>query len=378
MKSGKLVLGILLLLLAGVIAGCGSQGEDAAAAPEAQAIPVEVETTAGSEFAVTRTYTGRIMPESDVNVVPKVGGKVARVAVEVGDKVESGQLLVQLETTEMEQQLRQARAGLEMARTQLSGLETQLATLEETYNNTKFLYEEGAIPKSQYDQVRSQYDQLLTQKAAALSQIEQAEAGVALAQSQISSATITAPMSGTVIAVMVDEGELAGPTMPVVVIGKLDPVVVVLNVTEREITKVSLGQKVPVQVDALDGQTFEATVTSISPVVDQKSLGYPVKLTLSNTDGRLKAGMTATAELTLERLENVLTVPMEAVLDRNGRQAVFVVENNQAKIAHVETGLNNGARVVVTQGLKAGQQVVVRGQHLLEDGTKVSISARGE
>jgi len=161
------------------------------------------------------------------------------------------------------------------------------------------------------------------------------------------------------------------------VIVSIDTVKVESSISESIVNTIKIGSKVPVTIGSLQ-KTVEGTVTAIAPKADQTIMGYPVEITIANTTGEVKPGMTAKINLSTGALQNVIAVPVDALIEKDGQYSVYVVENNKAKEVSVETGLSNDSRTEITKGLKEGQSVVVQGNRLLSDGQDVKAVTKQE
>lgn len=200
----------------------------------------------------------------------------------------------------------------------------------------------------------------------------QAQVALDQARSALDDVTVTAPVSGTISMSQVDEGATVGQSA-VMTIVSMDSVQLTVSVTDREINSVQAGDTAYVTVTALSDEPLEGTVTSVAQAADQTML-YPVEVTLSNADGQLKPGMFATVQLVVERHEQALTVPIGAVMERNGENYVFVVgEDGLAHKTVVEIGMADESRREILSGLTAGDQVIVTGQSYLADGDEVEV-----
>ena len=404
---------LCLLLAVILLAGCGKDGVTPEAAEAA--VPVMVAAATRGDVEAEIDFTGVLEPEMVVNVVPKIGGRVAEVRVKDGDRVKAGDLLLRLEASEIEAQVAQAEAGhevalanlektragarveqLEQCRAGLQMAEAGYDEAERSFNNARALYEEGIVPKQQLDQAETQYiiaDAQLKQAAEELkmaesgataedlkiieAQVSQAAAALQLARTQLADARIVAPISGTVSGVVLNPGEMAGPGTPVVTINKLDTMEVQVNLTEKDVNRVSTGQEVDVLVPSVSKEPLPGKIHSISPVADPRTKTYKLKATLPNEDGRLKAGMTATIRAVIDAEKDTVVVPVEALLVQQGRQVIYVVEEGLARRRAVTVGLENGTAVSVLEGVDPGEQVVVRGQHYLQESGKVTIVEGG-
>ncbi|MCC6449578.1 MAG: efflux RND transporter periplasmic adaptor subunit [Candidatus Aureabacteria bacterium] len=191
-------------------------------------------------------------------------------------------------------------------------------------------------------------------------------------------APVESPLAGLVGRIYVDKGTNVTAQTAVALVVAIDQVKVRLDVPERYLPQVSIGQTARVRVDAYPGTVFDGTVTRISPVVEIETRTAPVEISIDNADHRLKPGMFAGVQLVLEQRENVLTVLQEAVIGREPDTYVFVVNDGVARVRNVALGLRENYRVEVREGLKAGDMVAVMGQERLRDGAAVSVEIDGE
>jgi RND family efflux transporter MFP subunit len=171
----------------------------------------------------------------------------------------------------------------------------------------------------------------------------------------------------------VDSGALVSPATPIVLILDLSTMLTVVNVPERDITKIDVGNAARVTVDALAGEEFRGRVSRISPLLDSQTRTAPVEIELENAGEHLKAEMFARVDLNLTTERSALLVPRDALVYRSDRQGVFVVEGDVARFHPVETGLNEGNRVEISDGLAGTEMVVTRGANLLQNGDPVQI-----
>jgi RND family efflux transporter MFP subunit len=176
---------------------------------------------------------------------------------------------------------------------------------------------------------------------------------------------------------LIDPGQMAAPVNPVMSVLQIDKVRLRASLTENEVNAVRVGDKVQVQVAAVSGEPFAATVKSVGLASAATQGTYPVEVEIDNQDGLLKPGMIARLTLSTEQRENVLLLPQRAVLKQNGEQAVFVIKGERAELRVIETGLSDNNLVEVRTGLQEGELVVTAGQHYLQDGSQVQISEGG-
>lgn len=330
-----------VLALASVLSLAGGCASRATQGGEGRPVSVPVAEVTRTRLEAEVAVSGTLAPAATVEVAPKFPGRVAEVLVREGDAVRAGQVLLRLDVTDAETQLRQATVAYESAAASLERL--------------GLLYREGAISAQAYDQARAQAD-------LARSQVE-------AAREQVRNAAVVAPVSGIVAARRVEPGEMASPAAPALTLVDLRTVSLSGTVAEGLVDRLRPGQEAVVTVEALPGRTFAGTLAVVGPVAAAGGR-FPVRVDVPNPDGVLKAGMTARAALRVVA-DGALAVPESAVIRQGGRPYVFVVENGRARLRPVQTGLTAGGRVEVVAGLAAGQQVVAGGAASLADGQAV-------
>lgn len=367
--------GILLLItIMLAAAACGDKkNQDANESEETKAILVETAQVEKSDIASISTVSGKVAANVQVDVVPKMPGRVAAVYFNVGDRVKKGDVLVRLEDTEVKAGLESAQAALAMSKTGQEQAKAQYQDALKNLERMKSLFEEGAISQQQLEAAETGLKMADPNMAAA--KLRQAEAAVKNAQAQLENTVIKSPANGIVSARNVEVGEIAAQ-MPVMTVVDIDPVVVETKVTESEVNKLKVGQKVDVNVEAAGKKPFQGVISSISPAAEERSSAFPVKIEIANPQHLLKPGMFAEVKLVLDTKKGAVVIPKEAVVDSGSNKTVFRIENNQAHLVEITTGTSDEKRVEVLSGLSKGQEVVIKGQHKLEDKTPVTVSGR--
>ncbi|AEV30077.1 RND family efflux transporter, MFP subunit [Sphaerochaeta pleomorpha str. Grapes] len=190
--------------------------------------------------------------------------------------------------------------------------------------------------------------------------------------------TVKAPMSGVLVSLSAQKGGIATPNIPVGKVISADNLEIRFSVVERYLSLVNLGQKALVTFDAYPTLVFPATITRLSPVLDRASRTRTIYCTLNEKDSRVIAGMYAKIKVITEEKDNCIVVPRATVLTENEQSYVYVVENSIARKVKVTIGIESEGLLEITSGLKAGMQIVDKGQNLISDGTKVLISSTVE
>ncbi|MBP2019384.1 RND family efflux transporter MFP subunit [Symbiobacterium terraclitae] len=345
----------LLPLFALLLSACGlasGQMDE----PAVEAVAVAVTEARGGTLTATSHASGQLKPILSITVTAKVPGRVVAVHRQMGDAVQEGDLLVELDDKDLANQLAAAQAQYTQAEAQRSEAARQASRLEA-------LLAQGAVSHQQAEQIRTQ----LTLATAA---VEAARAQLELAKSSYEGARITAPADGVLAARYVEPGALIGAGTPVFQLVDLSTVVVDTGVAEAAINSVRPGVAVPVTVPAL-GETFTGEVESVSPQMDAQTRSYKVRVLLPNPDGALKGGMFAEVEFPLEEREGVL-IPVNALLEGSGEPYVYVVEDGVARRVTVSVAVRSDQQVLV-EGIAEGDQVVVAGQNRLYDGAPVRV-----
>ncbi|WP_429841921.1 efflux RND transporter periplasmic adaptor subunit [Brevibacillus sp. FIR094] len=399
---------ILALLAITLVAGCSSPQ---AVTPPTETVeattPVQVETVATGTVVSDSGLTAKLAPSEEVQVSPKMGGKISSLPVKLGQYVTKGQVLFTLDEKDLVNSVKQAEAaynvskaslnqagsssdqGLVQAKNSLKQAETALQDAKVNQQRMQQLFSQGAISAQQMEQANSQlttaqtsYDnaQQGVQSAGQKTSVQVSEASVQQAQvslqnarEQLANATVTSPINGYISSVNGAVGQMAGQ-QPVVVVVNTNPLLVKANLSEADITKVKVGTTVKVNVQST-GKTIDAKVTAMSPVMDTQLKAYPVEITIPNPSNELKSDMVVNVTFPLagESGAKSIVVTRGAVFDRDGKQYVFKLEGDIAKLVEVTTGKSSSDQIEILTGLSAGDKIVVKGQTLLQDGGKVTI-----
>jgi RND family efflux transporter MFP subunit len=346
--------------------GC-SQGS-AAEEGETTTVNVSVAEVAKRPISKVLTYSGDIVGEVEVKVYSTIPDRIVTLNAEEGQAVAAGQVLAVIRADTLGQGVQQAQGGLAAVRAQVAGLRDNLSRQER-------LLSSGVVTQAQVDATRFQLQ-------AAEAQVAQLEATVGSAQTRRSDANVRAPISGIIGQVFVEEGDLAAPQIPICTIVRMDRVEVQINVPERELALVRPGLEAIVSVASLDRREFSAPVSEISPVVDRLSRTARLKIMLDNPDHAIRPGSLAEVRLEVERHDDAIVVPQYALVlderqDETSQYRAYVLraDGRTVEERRVRVGFYDGNDVEVLEGLRAGERLVVNGQHLLRDGTSVEVRA---
>lgn len=299
--------------------------------------------------------TGIIKPKvgAEVRVGARITGKVEHLYANIGDRVKKGQVLVRLEQDDLKARADQAEASFLEAK---AAFDKAKADLE----RDKPLAKEGYISQQNIDALQNAHD-------VAKARVMRAKADQDYAKAQLSYATITAPIGGTIASVTTQQGEtvaagLSAPTFITIIdLGKLE---VNAYVDETDVGKIGVGQDALFTVDTFADRDFTGTVTAIYPraVLQENVVNYITLISIVNPEGKLKPDMTANVTITLKKKKGVLAIPGAAVVREGGRKYVMLQgTDGKAARREVKTGWKEGTYLEITSGLKEGDVVVMAG-----------------
>jgi len=347
-----------------------------------KAVETEIVTTAPIAGAISAT--GKILvPEDRTAVIgPVNAGRIVRLYAGQGTRVRKGQRLAELESADIDQaeaDYLKAFADSENAK-RSAAAEIKLA--QQTYDRTKALYEKTVVPGKN---LQSAEHDLEVAKTTAENNIAGTKATLTAARRHLlilglkdsaidalstkpglaATFSLNSPIDGIVIERNATIGATVGKEASVFRIIDISRVWVDANVFEKDLPRVRVGQSVKLTVTSFPGSTFSGKVIFINSVVDPETRTVKVRTEVPNPDGRLKPDMFANVEIITDINSSAISIPQSAVLDDGGKGVVFVAEGNGYKKRQVQTGIKNGARVEIVDGLKAGDKVVVKGNYLL-------------
>lgn len=336
---------------------------------------------------------GSLFPLDEVTVSSEVEGRVEQVLVDVGDHVSAGQTIVKVVPTELQLTLDQQRATLQQSRARLGLAENvedvkdvreaaevkkaaaDLADAEQKYLRAKTLFEQGLLPKQNFDEAESRYNaaraayDLSVQGVQNLrAQLAQSRAATALAQKKVGDSIIRAPFAGQIKERTVTQGQYLKVQTPVMVIVNVDPMRVRLRVPEKMAAWVKTGQEVTVTVEAYPGRSFTGKISRINPSVDQQTRAFEVEALIENREALLKPGFFVKATIPSSFVVESLVIPQDALLYVYGVYKVFVIDGNTLKEREVKIGERQGDEVEIVEGLAQGERIALatKGQELKE------------
>ena len=273
------------------------------------------------------------------NIAPNTPYRIEKIFVEVGDQVRKGQVLVQLDASNLRQ------------------LKLQLENQKIEFSRTEQLYQVGGASKAEYDNAKMQLDVFSTQY-----------------KQLVENTQLISPISGVVTARNYDDGDMYSSGNPVLTIEQTNPVKLLVNVSENYYKQVSKGMPVDIVLDAYEGESFTGKVTIVYPSIDVATHTFPVEVTINNPAQKVRPGMFARATINYGDKNHVL-IPDEALVKQIGAgdRYVYVYKNGKVSYNKVELGKHIGTKYEIFSGVNPGDQVVVAGQARLANGKEVEV-----
>jgi membrane fusion protein, multidrug efflux system len=362
---------VLLTAMAAVLilAACSnkaSSDEEGGAAGDTMVAEVTLTHVIRGDISQMLTITGTVsaLPNQDVKVSALVPGRIAEMKVAEGDHVEIGQVLAKLDDRPYRDQLHQAEAGAAQAKANLEN-----ARLSFQRNQT--LFERGIAARKDLEDTR-------TQQSVAQAALRQAEAALELAHLQVARTEILSPLNGLVVKRFVNVGEQVDGTaaQPVVEVANLNQVELFGNLPATYLTRIHVGQMLPVTSDALPGKTLSGRVVAISPAVDPATNVGTVRIRIANPQNLLRLGIFLTAQVAIETHKQALTVPPQAIYrNEEGQPRVFRVDKDNATAVQVTLGIETPDRVELLSGVDEGDSVILTGGYGLGDKAKIKVKS---
>ncbi len=326
------------------------------------------EVTTGT-IGASITVVGNLIGEQTVDVVPRTGGRLVSVNVQLGDRVQRGQLLAKIEDFELIEQVKQAEASLEVARATIRQRDADLKVAELNFDRSKNLYERQLLAKQALDDAESRYMAAQAQLDLARAQTQQTSARLEELQITLANTRITSPVDGFVGRRNADPGAWAAQNAPVVSVVDISRLRLVANVVERDLRIVNVGDPAAVEVDAYPGDVFKGRIARVAPILDPATRTATIEVEIPNSDNRLRPGMYARVLLSVEERTNVMLLPRMAIVDFEGRRGVWMPdEENKARFTQVRLGLEDAERVQILDGVQPGDKVVTDGAASLRNG----------
>jgi RND family efflux transporter MFP subunit len=354
-------------------------------------MPVEFALVKRAPVADQVLVVGNLIGAATVQAVPKVNGRLAAVHVQLGDRVRQGQAIAKVEDREIQEQVRQAEASYEVARATIRQREADLTLAKTNLDRNRSLLERQLLPRQTFDDTDARHQAALAQLDLAKAQFAQAKSRLDELRINLANTVISSPVEGFIGKRFLDPGASVSPNQPVASVVDIRTVRMVANLVEKDFRRIVAGTPAQVEVDAFPGEKFTGKVSRVAPVFDPATRTAEMEIEVPNPGYRLKPGMYARVQLTVDTRPNALIVPSNAVVDFDGKRGVFVAAPREgepqrqdgppvmtARFRPVQTGISDGTQVEITAGLNDGVRVITTGATALRDGDRIVPASEGQ
>jgi len=332
-------IGIMMLALTIGLVSCGKSGDAKKKAVEEEIPNVQVQQVKLQDVEQSAQLTATVLPEVKNNISPSTPGRIRKIMVEVGAFVSKGQKLVQMDAAN------------------LSNLETQVENYQRMYNRVAELFSVGGASQQELDNAKLQLDVAKTNL-----------------QNLAENTYLLSPTAGVVTARNYDNGDIYSGQLPILTVMQINPVKLVINVSESYYSQVKVGMPATIRFDIFEGETFTGKVSLIYPTIDERTRSFSVEIKLNNNNYKVRPGMFGRVDLKFGTAKRIV-VPDMAVIKQtgSGEYFVYVYKDGAVIFQKVELGRRLGNEYEIISGLNDGDQVVVSSQAKLADGKKVNL-----
>jgi HlyD family secretion protein len=407
-KQKKILLGgAVVVVVAGLVIANLTMSDD-------KATDVQIDLATRRTLVEIVSANGRIQPQTKVNITSQINAEIKQIAAKEGDQVKQGQLLIILDSVQIASDVEQARYGLNQISASLNGAKTRLDQAEEEFKRQEQMFANNLTSDQNFKDAKYNFLNTKSNYEATDASAKQAQAQFEKQLDYLRKSRITAPMAGVVTLVDCEVGEIAaaqtsftqGKTL--MTLSDLDVFEVEVEVDETEVTKVTLGQSVKIEVDAFPDTTFAGEVIEIGNTAIMTNMGsmdqstnFKVKVIFKEVNERIRPGMSATVDITTNSKEMALSVPYSAIIvrsfdidsleraknnpavaessgavasveaaenstitdtigkdERKELKGVFVVRNGKAEFVEITTGIADQKNIEVASGMKAGDSLI--------------------
>lgn len=392
------------LLLALVFAGCSREAAEAgksSAGTETSAVAVQALQVQPEKIDRTVELVGTLEGEHEVTISSEVAARVTAIRADLGDRVQQGSPVVELDPTEYRLSVARQRSALLQVSAQLGVMkegdpvpaasetsivrraQADLADARSTFERTKALLAKGVAAQALYDTAEARYQAVQANYTSAqeqvrnlLAQADNLRTQLALAEKKLADCTIRAPFTGTVRTRLVEVGQYVKDQTAVMSIASVDPLKLRASVPERWFPHVAPGAQLNLTVEAY-ADRFPGRVTRVGGAVDPQSRTFNIEARIDNSRGRLRPGLFARAVLVTSKIDSVLRVPAVAVISYYGVQKIYAIQDGLIVEKVVKLGDRSGDVIEVTDGLAAGTWIAVSELTRIRQGSRVQVRREG-
>jgi RND family efflux transporter MFP subunit len=338
-------------------------------------ISVDLASVQTGQVAEQLILTGALKAKETVNVTPQSTGRLEKTYFQVGDRVRQGDLVAELEDSELQQRVRRADAVIAVSAATVDQRAAELANTKANLSRAEQLFKEQLLSPQEYELQKTGLATMHAQVALAAAQQQQAEAELAELRIQLAQTKVYAPLSGDVSIRYVDQGSLVSPSTPLIQIVNLSSLVTIGNVPERSVGRLRVGTPAEVRVDAIPDKVFRGIVARIAPVLDAATRSAFIEIDIANPEHVLRAEMFVRIDLDLGTTREANLIPRASLIYRGVESGVFLLDEEDRPVFQVvEIGVNTEDDRVEVVNLAPGTRVIGRGATMLREGDRIRIS----
>jgi membrane fusion protein, multidrug efflux system len=347
-QVGMVTVGAAMLIIAGC--GKGSEaGNGSAAAGIERVTQVRVSAVQPEDLRETFTLPGTLEAWEDLTLAAEIAGPVRWVGPREGARVRKGDPILRIDPETLEANVERDQAEFDLQSKMVERLQS--------------LVDEKFVSRQEYDN--------------ALRAFEVAGADLRRSRLALAKSTLRSPVDGVLDRLLIDRGEYVSEGAAAAIVVQVDRLKVLVDVPEKDVPYIRVGSQAhvtltPISGGSNTGATLAGEVNYLSYRADPLTRTYQARVVVDNSAGTLRPGMIVRVGFSRRNLDDVIAIPLFALVDRGGAKVVFVEEDGFARMRTVRTGPMIGARIVIDEGLRAGERLITDGQHLLSDGTRVA------
>ncbi len=322
---------------------------------------------------------GSLEALAEIEIRPRIGGYITSLPYDVGDHVEAGRTLIEIDDSKNQEVVASSEAALKVAKAQLSSKQKTLDLIKKNVTRQIELQKSGVATEQQLEVVRTELAVAQAEIDLEQARVDQAESQLLRSKLSLQETTVVAPIAGYVASRVVEVGDLAKADETVINLVDLRKVKTIVHVIEKDYQKVKVAQTASITVDAFPETTFDGTVVRIAPVLNPETRTAAVHIEIENKETLLKPGMHARVSIVFQEKQNAEVLPIAALINETVEEQssqVFVVSGDppQTQLKDVVIGIRTDDMVEIVSGISPKDQVVYLGNRVVTDGQKVSLS----
>lgn len=372
MKQANITLITLLVILA---ASCQTENPESDTSAR-QAKEVKTVEVKSYDYQETVFASGRLSSTEEAKLSFKTGGIIKKIYVREGQSVRKGQLLAELTLDEIQAQTQQANISQQQADINIENAKLALKLAQRDYDNALGLYQDSVATLEQLQNAEVQLENAKNQLEAARKGKNLTQQQINVAQFNLKFSRITAPSDGIILKKLAENNELVGPGNPLFLFGSKDKAQVIkVNVTDKDIIHIELGNPANIHFDAYPNTEFEGTVREKASMADPYTGTYEIEVEVQPEGKKLYSGFIGQVRIFTDAKQNLVAIPVDAMLKADGQAGeVFIVEDSLAKRTSVSIFKLEGRHLLISKGLLPGDEVIISGAGFLNDKEPVKLA----